>query len=80
MVKFSLYQRTARAELRPVTEQELEEGLDPSISVSWEDKQNGSPKKGDMVGRNPRNYHDQWLIAAEYFQNNFKRISDDRNS
>jgi hypothetical protein len=41
------------------------------ISVSEADKLAGSPKRGDMIARNPKNYKDQWLVAGQYFADNF---------
>ena len=37
----------------------------------WTDKLAGSPKRGDMIARNPKNYREQWLVAAQYFSDNF---------
>ena len=44
------------------------------VSISEEDKKNGSPKIGDMIARNPKNYLDQWLVAQDYFLDNFEPI------
>ncbi len=44
------------------------------VSISDTDRQNGSPKIGDMIARNPKNHNDQWLVAKQYFENNFKPI------
>ena len=41
------------------------------VSVATVDAQAGSPKSGDMIARNPRNHADMWLVAAEYFADNF---------
>lgn len=48
--------------------------LSASVSMSEADIKNGSPKIGDMIARNPENHEDQWLVAGEYFLNNFERI------
>ena len=71
---FKQYKRSAIAELRPVETHEDALGFDPddNISVSEVDKVNGSPTLGDMVARNPANHKDQWLVAAEYFKDNFE--------
>ena len=79
MSDFKKYRRKHIAELRPVTETELtfnECNLVKGwfVSVSKEDEKAGSPKKGDMVARNPKNHKNQWLVAAQYFQNNFEEI------
>ena len=44
------------------------------VSVSNEDLNNGSPKVGDMIARNPKNHKDLWLVAKEYFEDNFEVI------
>jgi len=33
------------------------------------------PKAGDMIARNPKNHADQWLVAAQYFADNFEPIT-----
>jgi len=42
------------------------------VSVSDEDKAAGSPKKGDMIARNPKNHSDMWLVAKAYFDENLE--------
>lgn len=75
MENFKQYKRKATAELRPVTEAEIElHLLNPTISVSVADSDNGSPKRGDMIARNPENHDDQWLVAADYFAANFEEL------
>ncbi len=44
------------------------------VSVSDSDLQNGSPKIGDMIARNPKNHNDKWLVAAQYFADNFEPV------
>lgn len=44
------------------------------VSISPEDKKNGSPKEGDMIARNPNNYNDMWLISKEYFEQNYTQV------
>lgn len=76
MNEFLKYRRTSIAELRPVTEHEAMCGFeDTTISIAKVDLDNGSPKLGDMVARNPDNHADQWLVAKEYFEENFEGIS-----
>ena len=83
MSEFKKYRRTQIAEMRPVTDEEIELGRlittkthsRPAISISDVDLQNGSPKKGDMIARNPKNHDDQWLVAAQYFSDNFEPIN-----
>lgn len=68
MSEFKQYRRSQRGELRP-----WRPGDDMSrISVSAPDKEAGSPKAGDMIARNPKNHDDQWLVAAQYFADNFE--------
>ena len=75
-MEFKKYTRTNVAEMREVTDAEvMSRSLDSKISISQADKENGSPHLGDMVARNPENHDDQWLIAKEYFQDNFKELS-----
>ena len=45
-------------------------------SISETDKQNGSPKLGDKIARNPKNHSDMWLVSAEYFKDNFEEDID----
>lgn len=44
------------------------------VSVSAADRENGSPKAGDMIARNPANHEDRWLVAADYFRENFEPV------
>lgn len=70
MSDFKQYRRKQIAELRP-----WQEGDDMTgISVSEVDKNAGSPKRGDMIARNPLNYDDKWLVAADYFAMNFEAV------
>lgn len=67
---FTQYRRSQIAELRP-----YEMGEDMSaVSISAPDKDAGSPKLGDMIARNPKNHSDQWLVAAQYFADNFEPL------
>lgn len=69
--EFKQYRRKQIAELRPYEEGEE---LPISVSISQADKDNGSPKVGDMIARNPKNHNNQWLIAKQYFEDNFEPI------
>jgi hypothetical protein len=42
------------------------------VSISEPDRNNGSPKAGDMIARNPKNHADQWLVAEKYFEDNLE--------
>lgn len=44
------------------------------VSVSEVDRNAGSPKDGDMIARNPKNHDDKWLVAAQYFADNFEPV------
>jgi hypothetical protein len=70
MSEFKQYRRSQIAELRP-----YEPGEDMTrVSVSAPDREVGSPKRGDMIARNPKNHDDQWLVAAAYFADNFEAV------
>ena len=68
MSEFKEYRRSQVAELRPYVLGEVLAG----VSISAPDKEAGSPKAGDMIARNPKNHDDQWLVAAQYFADNFE--------
>ena len=76
MSDFIQYRRTQIAEMRPVTIEEENSSATKmrslGISVSPADIENGSPKRGDMIARNPKNHKDQWLVAQQYFNDNFE--------
>lgn len=87
MSEFKQYRREQIAELRPVTEYDIEEFIEEGsiivsdnkdnpivVSISDVDLKNYSPKLGDMVARNPKNHLDQWLVAEKYFNDNFEHI------
>jgi hypothetical protein len=69
MSEFVKYKRKQIAELRPWAEGD---DID-HVSISEEDMNAGSPKPGDMIARNPKNHDDQWLVAAQYFADNFEK-------
>jgi len=83
---FKQYRRKQIAELRPVSKEDRE-NFDRNgelkfisdlrwytVSISEQDLKNGSPKIGDMIARNPKNHLDQWLVAEQYFNDNFESI------
>lgn len=72
MSEFKRYRRIQVAELRPYVPGEILIG----VSISKADRLAGSPKPGDMIARNPRDHTDMWLIAAEYFAENFEELND----
>ena len=68
MSEWKKYVRKGESEMRPYVE-----GEDyTEISVSAPDVANGSPKKGDMIARNPKNHDDKWLVAQAYFEDNLE--------
>lgn len=88
MSEFKRYKRIDEAELRPVTEEDVKlgkkitKGSDnlPAISVSKFDLENGSPKIGDMIARNPEDHSDQWLVAEKYFKKNFAPVEENKGA
>jgi hypothetical protein len=72
MSEFKQYRRIQIAEMRPYVADESMQG----ISISVPDDRAGSPKQGDMIARNPKNHADQWLVAAQYFADNFEPMEE----
>ena len=88
MDNFSKYRRKQIAELRPVNNDDIQNysknagslivnvyNKKTEVSISVEDLANGSPKLMDMIARNPKNHLDQWLVACQYFSDNFEPIN-----
>lgn len=86
MSYFEKFRRKQIAELRTVTQEDVNEFKERNllsahetkdnvieVSISDVDLANGSPKLGDMIARNPKNHLDQWLVAEQYFNDNFER-------
>jgi len=73
MTEWKKYKRSAIAEMRTYEEGEVLE----HVSISEPDLENGSPKVGDMIARNPKNHNDQWLVAKQYFMENFEDIKNE---
>jgi hypothetical protein len=70
VIEYRRYLRSAIAEMA-----DWQPGMDMTdVSVSVADLNNGSPKPGDKIARNPANHADRWLIAADYFAANFEPI------
>lgn len=89
MENFKQYRRKQIAELRRVTDNDLLQfarkkriivstntDTEITVSISDVDLENGSPKDGDMIVRNPKNHLDQWLVAEKYFEDNFEEINN----
>ena len=66
---FKQYKKKQISEMRPFMVDEI---LPSSVSISEADRNNGSPKVGDMIARNPLNHEDQWLVAEKYFKDNYE--------
>ncbi len=67
-MEFKQYKRKGLAEMVAYVS-----GMDmDKVSISWADLQAGSPKLGDMIARNPLNHNDKWLVAKDYFEENFE--------
>ena len=51
------------------------EGMDiEGVSISESDKNNGSPKVGDMIATNPKDIKDRWLVAKAWFDDNYEIV------
>ena len=70
-MEYKKYRRTNIAEMMEWNENDA---FPSNISISEVDKKNGSPKLGDMVARNPNNHNDIWLVAEQYFKENFEEV------
>lgn len=76
MSEFKQYRRKQIAELRPYDPEGRDKlGLHDGVSMSAEDRKAGSPMRGDMIARNPKNHEDQWLVSSQYFLDNFAPYS-----
>lgn len=85
--EFKLYRRKQVSQLRPVTNDDIAQFHDLDhivayescvkmipVSISRQDRDNGSPKLGDMIARNPKDHKDQWLVSKQYFEDNFEPL------
>jgi hypothetical protein len=80
MSEFKQYKRKSISEMKPVPSNwTLTTLKDAGVSVSQADLDNGSPKVGDMIARNPKNHKDQWLVAKEYFEDNLEPFGGNTN-
>jgi len=69
-VEYKQYRRSAIAEMADWSPDFPMDG----VSISAPDRENGSPKPGDKIARNPKNHTDKWLVAAAYFADNFEPL------
>ncbi len=85
MDEFKRHRKTTEQELRPVTEDDIRsyhhsqadncpENLRWDLSVSHSDRENGSPKIGDWIARNPKSPYDQWLVNEEFYRENYEPV------
>jgi hypothetical protein len=84
MSEFKKFKRIQIAEMKEVTKADIEQytekdyisvfGWQYVVSISDTDLKNGSPKIGDMIARNPKEHNDQWLVAEQYFKDNFEMV------
>lgn len=68
--RWQQYRRKQNGECRPYQNGEDMTG----INVADHAREAGSPKEGDMIARDPNNHIDQWLITADYFEQNLELI------
>lgn len=67
METYNQYRKKQTSEMREYIDGEPMDG----ISISPEDVKGGSPRKGDMIARNPSNHNDKWLVSEKYFNDNY---------
>lgn len=46
------------------------------VSISEADKNNGSPKDGDMIAFNPKDPTDVWLVAEQFAADNYEFVGE----
>ena len=74
-MEFRQFKRTQIAEMHEYNPNNMySEDFMSKFSIGEVDKNNGSPKLGDMIARNPKNHNDIWLVAEQYFKDNFEPI------
>lgn len=88
MSEFKQFRRMQIIEVREVTQADIDHAKtvlnwtlaasppELGFSISNEDLKNGSPKLGDKIASNPKNHDDQWLVAEQYFKDNFEAIDE----
>lgn len=71
-MEFKKYKRTNEIEMHEYNPDMMysKEFMD-RVSISKADLENGSPKRGDMIARNPEDHGDMWLVAEKYFKEKF---------
>lgn len=71
MSEFKKHRSKQIAEMRHYVEGEV---LSDRVSISAFDAENGSPRVGDMIRRNPKDHTDEWLVAEAYYLENFEVV------
>ena len=77
-MKFKQYRRTTTIEMatwEPTahsTQEEINKLKTLGVIISTADLAKGSPKLGDMIVRSDKNPKVMWLVAEDYFKNNYK--------
>ena len=66
-----LYRKT---QTQPMSPYDPDKGLPFGCSVSQADKDNGSPRVGDMIEVNPNDETDTWLVAEKFFKHNYEEV------
>jgi hypothetical protein len=66
-----LYRKLGLTRMEPWDEQTNMDG----VSIAKDDRENGSPRKGDMIAQNITNPDDRWLISKLYFETNYEEAS-----
>jgi hypothetical protein len=64
MSEFKQYKRNGITEMRPYVPGESLE----RVSISQSDREQGCPKEGDWIARNPGDEGDRWLVNGEFFK------------
>lgn len=66
------YKKSGLTEMEPWNEEDYPPIRMTLVSVSQADRENGSPKVGDMIAHNPKNPGDEWLVAEKYYKENYE--------
>ncbi len=69
---FKTYRRRAVIEVEPWVK-----GYDTQgVSVNSAAGRKGSPKAGDVIARNPKDYTDRWLITEQQLKSDFEIVNN----
>lgn len=74
------YKKVGITEMVEVSSKQIEAGVkglkQEKISIGAYDIENGSPKIGDMIARDPKSPTDRWLINEKYFKLNYEELEN----